>query len=130
MEPAGLLHTLRQLEVETHQSQVRADPVRLGELLHPDFFEIGRSGRSYSRSEVLAEFARQPPHYEVWSQDFRVESISDHLALLTYRSAHVVEGKTLERHTLRASLWQRREQGWCLRFHQGTPTTCFEQDAA
>lgn len=41
------------------------------------------------------------------------------LALLTYRSAHVADGGTLERHARRASLWQSSGQGWQLRFHQG-----------
>jgi hypothetical protein len=56
-----------------------------------------------------------------------VESLTEALALLTYRSAHVAGDGTLERHTLRASLWERTEQGWQLRFHQATPAAAFEQ---
>ena len=121
MNVGALLDSLRKLELETHQPHVRADHCRLGRLLHPNFFEVGRSGAVYSRESVLAEFSNDPPSYRVWSQDFQIEPLTENLALLTYRSAHVADDGTLERHTLRASLWQRTDRGWQLRFHQGTP---------
>jgi hypothetical protein len=122
----ALLDTLRKLEVESHQPQVRTNHRKLARLLHPNFFEVGRSGARYSRASVLAEFSDHPPSYTVWSQDFQVESLKSDLALLTYRSAHVAEDGTLERHTLRASIWQSTAKGWQLRFHQGTPVAAFE----
>jgi len=129
MNATVLLDTLRELEVETHQAHVRGDSIRLGEFLHPNFFEIGCSGAIYSRDEVLAEFSNCLPPYRVWSQDFGMESLTEQLALLTYKAAHISAAGTLERHTLRASLWQRTDQGWQLRFHQGTPTGGFEKHA-
>ena len=129
MNVSALLDTLRKLEVETHQAHVRADPQELERLLHPNFFEVGRSGALYSRASVLAEFTNRPPLYRVWAQDFQIESVTEGLALLTYRSAHVADNGSLERHTLRASLWQSTEQGWRLRFHQGTPVSEFEKHA-
>jgi len=126
LERSELLETLRELEVETHQPQVRADRSRLERLLHPGFFEAGRSGTFYSRASVLAEFTGHPPSYRVWSQDFRVEALAEGLALLTYRSAHIADDGSLARHTLRTSLWQSTEQGWQLRFHQGTPAPAFD----
>ena len=125
MDREALLHTLRTLEIALHQPDVRADAIRFGHLLHPCFREFGRSGREYSRDEVLAEFAHGPPAYEVFSQDYRLEQLAPTLALLTYRSAHVAVGGALERHTLRMSLWQLTETGWQMRFHQGTPTQAF-----
>ena len=127
MSVATLLDTLRKLEVEMHQPHVRADHRKLGRLLHAQFYEIGRSGLIYSRASVLAEFSGAPPSYRVWAQDFQVDSLSGALALLTYRSAHVADDGTLERHTLRTSLWQCTEQGWQLRFHQGTPIAAFQK---
>ena len=129
MTVTTLLDTLRKLEIETHQPQLRTDQHKLGRVLHPNFFEIGRTGVIHSRASVLAEFSNHPPSYRVWAQDFQMESLTEALALLTYRSAHVADDGTLERHTLRASLWERTEQGWQLRFHQGTPAAAFEQRA-
>ncbi|MBS0580377.1 MAG: DUF4440 domain-containing protein [Proteobacteria bacterium] len=130
MKISALLDTLRKLEVETHQSHVRADHSKLGPLLHPNFFEVGRSGSVYSRDAVLREFSDHLPPYSVWSQDFQIDQLADNLALLTYRSAHIAEDGALERHTLRVSLWQKTQLGWQLRFHQGTPTVAFEIHAA
>jgi len=125
-----LLATLRGLEVELHQPAVRSDAVKLGALLHPQFREFGRSGAEYTRAAVLREFPANPQSYQVWSQDFQVEELAPGTALLTYRSAHVGAGDALERHALRASVWQLTPSGWKMRFHQGTPTREFEKHAA
>jgi hypothetical protein len=125
--PPVLLDTLKALETSLHDPEVRRSAERLGALLHPAFRELGRSGREYTREEVLAEFSGGAPEFVIWAQDFSLEVLSESLALLTYRSAHVADGGALERHTLRASLWQRTEEGWKMRFHQGTPTAAFEK---
>lgn len=129
MEAAALLAMLRELEIALHQPSVRSDPVKLGALLHPQFREFGRSGREYTRAGVLEEFHANPQSYQVWSQDFQAEELAPGAALLTYRSAHIGAGGTLERHTLRASVWQLTPSGWKMRFHQGTPTGEFEKQA-
>jgi hypothetical protein len=124
------LENIRQLEMRLHNSGVRADPLALAELLHPEFREFGRSGAVYMREQVLAEFAETPQPYEVWSQDYAIEELAPDLALLTYRSAHINQSGELERFTLRASLWQSGPGGWRIRFHQGTPTESFERRVA
>ncbi len=48
-----LLSHLRDLEVALHQPEVRSDASRLDELLHDSFVEFGRSGRSYSKADLL-----------------------------------------------------------------------------
>jgi hypothetical protein len=125
MNTSPLFETLYRLERQLHSPEVRADPHALGQLLHPGFREFARSGEIYTREQVLGEFSDSPPDYIIWSQDFALEEIQDGLSLLTYRSAHVTESGELERHTLRASLWQRTAGGWTMRFHQGTPAEAF-----
>ena len=45
----------------------RCGHARLDELLHPDFDEVGRSGRTYDRTTVLAFLASQgTPAAEAW----------------------------------------------------------------
>lgn len=124
-----LFEHLRGLEVALHQPAVRADIHCLDDLLHPSFVEIGRSGRRYSKADMLRELPRAQPSDAIWSQDFAVDEIADGVALLTYRSAHMDENGQLSRYTLRSSLWQRAESGWQLRFHQGTPTDGFIKTA-
>src|SRR5437660_1432718 len=129
MDTKVLLDTLRTLEMALHQPEVRSDRAQLGRLLHERFLESGRSGRTYTRAELLAELSHERQTYDVWSQDFQLEPLSEGLALLTYRSAHINSDGALERYTNRSSLWQLTEHGWQMRFHQGTPTDAFPRDA-
>lgn len=132
MSPARELHplleTLRALEVALHQPHIRGDRDALETLLHPGFRELGRSGASYTREQVLAELATEPQTYAVWSQNYQVELLAHDCALLTYKSAHVNAEGQLERHTNRSSIWQVTEGRWLLRFHQGTPTGAFARE--
>jgi hypothetical protein len=125
MATDDLLQHLRDLEVALHQSDVRRDPARVDELLHELFTEFGRSGRIYSRADILEFLRVEVPAGPVWSQDFTVAEISEGTALLTYKSASIDADGELVRHTLRSSLWQRTARGWQMRFHQGTPTDAF-----
>lgn len=57
-----LLLLLQGLEVELHHPGTRCSPARLDALLHPQFHEIGRSGRAYDRETVLGSLAFQNEH--------------------------------------------------------------------
>ena len=129
----GLALQLRALELRLHEPGVRASMQDLGALLHPDFLEHGRSGRRYDRAAILArlsgagaaEAAARPP--DIVTRDFECRQLSQDLALLSYRSAHRGPDGALVRHSLRASLWQRSDDGaWRMRFHQGTACEPFD----
>jgi hypothetical protein len=126
MRRDDLLRTLRDLEISLHQHAVRANRERLEALLHEDFLEFGRSGRSYDKAQIVALLLGEPSAGKVWSQDFALTALGEDTALLTYRSA-VNEAGRLSRHALRSSVWVRTSRGWQLRFHQGTPTETFEK---
>ena len=131
MNDDGLLQTLQNLETELHLESTRRDSSRMAILLHPDFEEFGRSGRRYSRAEVLSEFASGSSDLPaVMSQGFALTRFNEKFALLTYVSAHLDSSGRPYRHTLRSSLWVLTPAGWQMRFHQGTPTDGFSQSAA
>lgn len=117
----SLLDTIRSLEVELHHPGVRCSAERLSQLLHPDFHEVGRSGRQYDRDTIIRWLAddHEPP--KVAPDEFRIAPLAPDAALLTYRSAHRQEDGSLAHHTLRSSLWLKTAQGWQMRYHQGTP---------
>jgi len=123
------LVALRDLEQRMLLPEVRADPLQLAPLLHPNFVEVGASGEIYTRDEVLAEFDQSPPNYAVWAQDFEVHPVVEGVALLRYRTAHIGESGQLTRFVTRATLWQRNGGSWEARFHQGTPTGAFAKHA-
>jgi hypothetical protein len=121
------LATLRDLELRLLSPDVRSDPTRLGALLHAEFYEVGASGRAYTRAEVLVECRRAAPSGSTWVQDFLAQEVLVGIILLRYRSAQISSDGATSRHALRTSLWQNAASGWQLRFHQGTPTDPFEK---
>jgi hypothetical protein len=83
----------------------------------PDFWEVGASGRRYSRDYVLAELERRHAEKTVdaWeTMDFHCRRLAEEVYLLTYT---LLQG---ERKTRRATIWQRTPTGWKIVFHQGT----------
>jgi hypothetical protein len=129
MENLSLLATLRELECELHQPECRRDQARLAQLLAPDFREFGRSGASYTRDHILVSLPSDPDPPRIHAQDFVVKPLSDSIALLTYREAHVNPSGELFRHTNRSSIWRLDSSGWQMIFHQGTPTDPDDQSA-
>jgi hypothetical protein len=83
-----------------------------------DFWEVGASGRRYSREYVLSVMTgrhedSQP--IDVWSTtDFHCRLLAQDVYLLTYT---LFQG---ERTTRRTTIWQKTPRGWQAVFHQGT----------
>jgi hypothetical protein len=119
MEPSESDRTiLERLEEELWREATRFDRKRMSEIIAPDFFEIGRSGRVWQREECLGA-PRQPILAELPLPEFKIRLIQPDVALVTYGSA-VTYGSIVE-HARRSSIWTRTSAGWRLRFHQGTP---------
>ena len=116
------------LETGLHSPAVRTDKAQLEKLLHADFFEIGRSGTSYHRNDIIAQLLGQKNHAVIWAQDFALSMPAYSVALLVYKSAHVNAQGELTMHAQRSSMWQYDELGWQMRFHQGTPTAAFTKN--
>ncbi|WP_114855479.1 ribonuclease HI family protein [Brachybacterium sp. YJGR34] len=91
---------------------LRADPPSAAELLHPEFTEIGASGRRYDREEILAALAPVPG---LRAEELVAEEIVPGAVLLQYTTV----GPHGTAH--RSSLWVRTRDRWLLRHHQGTP---------
>ncbi|WP_444852303.1 nuclear transport factor 2 family protein [Streptomyces sp. NPDC000229] len=91
-------------------------------LLHPDFVEVGASGRRWSRDEMLAALpgmAGGDPGEE-WYEVSGMTGVplAPGLVHLTYET--VVEARRVRR----SSLWRRDPDSggaWRLYYHQGTP---------
>ena len=91
--------------------EVRSDRAATAALLHPDWQEIGRSGRLWAREEILDGTGPiDPVALEVVS----VEALTPDVLLLVWRAT--ADGRS----TLRSSVWVRSGRGWQQRFHHGT----------
>ncbi|WP_461174028.1 ribonuclease HI family protein [Arthrobacter sp. Z1-9] len=105
---------VEELERELLGPLVRGDIGRTAVLLHPDFLEIGSSGRVWTRDAMMMALEEDPGErsdIEILGAD----RIGTSAVLLTYRS-YARSGTTL-----RSSLWVLDGGRWRLRFHQGTP---------
>jgi hypothetical protein len=86
-------------------------------MMEPAFWEVGASGRSYSRAYVLdvLEKRYENPGEDVWeTKDFHCLEIARDNYLLTYT---LLQGARMTR---RATIWRRSDAGWKIVYHQGT----------
>lgn len=111
------LRTLTRLERLYHAAHPDATLADFDRLVSSEFWEIGASGRRYSRAfarQVLANRTTVPAP-ESWHDDAHVLTpLGDALYQLTYT---LIQPR---RATLRASLWRDTPDGWQVVFHQGT----------
>ena len=108
---------LRALEDSMWRAETRYDRAYMDSVLHADFTEIGRSGRVFSRDDVL-----DMPHgdiaFAISHEGFSLARVADGIALITYATVPT-DARYGAAH--RSSLWVAEDDRWLLRFHQGTP---------
>jgi hypothetical protein len=112
------LEELERLEEDLWRAETRFDRKWMEQVIAPDFFEFGRSGRVYAREDTL-RMPAQPIHAKLPLRDFQARLLDANVAQVTYTSAVTYDG--VEELGRRSSIWSRTARGWQLRFHQGTP---------
>lgn len=118
-ELASVLNELRQREPIFHTLAFGITRKQLERSTAPDYWEIGASGRRYSRDFVLDTVTSRgdlnqsvDQHWD--TSQFGLRRLGPQTFLLTY---------TLEyagRRTRRSTIWESTEEGWRALFHQGT----------
>ena len=112
------LRELTWLEESMWREETRFDMEFMEKHLAKDFFEFGRSGRTYTRAQSLA-VPHQETNAAIPLPSLRIRMLGPDTAQVTYFSA-VTYGGVVE-HARRSSIWSRTPQGWVMRFHQGNP---------
>lgn len=114
----AVLEELKRREPVFHRPEFIGSRAAIEAMIAPDFWEVGASGRRYSRQFVLETLeAREddPVEDDDWeTADFHCRELARDLYLLTYT---LLQG---ERRTRRATIWRRTPSGWVILFHQGT----------
>lgn len=115
------LAQLIQFECQLHHSERRNHKI-LDQRLHPDFKEITKSGRIMKKSQMLEALLNDLDTDMIHAQDFELQQLSAHSALLTYLSYQVDTNTQVKYNSaLRASIWVMYDQQvWQMIFHQGT----------
>lgn len=112
-----ILEELQRREPIFHRPEFGTTRADFEAMTEPDFWEVGASGRRYSREyvlDVLEERYRQPREDDWEADDFHCREIAADNYLLTYTL------KQGARITRRATLWRHTAQGWKIVYHQGT----------
>jgi hypothetical protein len=111
---------LKELEESLWRAETRFDNEYMNKVLAPDFFEFGRSGRTYKREETLSGARPQTINIKFPLKNFSITLIDTNVALVTYISEVMYEEMEVAN---RSSIWLKTATGWQIKFHQGTPTT-------
>jgi hypothetical protein len=121
----NILNELMQREPIFHHPEFGRTRQELENMTDATFWEIGASGRRYSRDYTLTEVARRyqdlaycgihsAPENTWQTKDFYCYKIAPDNYLLTYTLIQA------DRVTRRTTLWRRAHTGWKILYHQGT----------
>jgi hypothetical protein len=112
-----VLEELKRREPVFHHPEFGTTRADYENMMDSEFWEVGASGRRYSREFVLDTLENRAPDPEEskWlARDFQCREIAASNYLITYTLA---QGPRITR---RATLWRRTDAGWKILYHQGT----------
>jgi hypothetical protein len=113
-----VLEELRRYEPIFHTQEFGLAAADGDRRMAPDYWEVGASGRRYSRAFILRHLEEKPPveaRRAGWrTSGHALRSLGPDTFLMTYTFQ---QGDRLTR---RATIWRDAPQGWMILFHQGT----------
>ncbi len=113
----GVLQELTRREPIFHRPELGTTRRDYENMTDPGFWEVGASGRRYSREYVLETLGNRALEggTDVWeTRDLHCLEIAADNFLITYT---LLQGSRVTR---RATLWRREAGGWKILYHQGT----------
>jgi hypothetical protein len=117
-EPLPVLEELRRFEPIFHTQEFGLTAAACERRMAPDYWEVGASGRRYSREFILRHFAENPP---IDASEAGWKTSGHALRQLsgdTYHLTYTLQQD--DRLTRRATIWRSTPKGWVILFHQGT----------
>lgn len=113
----AVLEELKRREPLFHRAELGTSRSDFENMMDSSFWEVGASGRRYSREFILDTLENRPPQRDVdaWeTRGFHCLEIVPNNYLVTYT---LLQGPRVTR---RATLWRRSSTGWKVLYHQGT----------
>jgi len=108
------------LEEKLLQPDVRKSEKDLEVLLADAFIELGSSGRTYNKQEMI-NILPTLPVVKFTLTDFQAKHLASGVVLVIYRAIKHGEQNEPVQCSLRSSVWILEKGEWCIVFHQGTP---------
>ena len=115
-----LYRLLISLETSLHSAQTRLSETELGKLLSDEFIEIGASGRTFNKKNILKRLPQETSN-SIRAGNFKLRELSSGIIQITYHSCSQAKNQQ-PRYTLRSSIWRNESSQWKMLFHQGTVT--------
>jgi hypothetical protein len=121
-----ILDELRPLEPIFHTPAFGLELADAERRMAPDYWEVGASGRRYSRDFILQSLADTPPidattaRWRASSHALRALSADTYLLTYSLRQS--------DRLTRRSTVWQKTSGNWQILFHQGTIVSSNDDD--
>ena len=122
-ERDALLAHVRSLELRLLDPAVRSQPAELERLLHPDFGEIGASGRTWDRDSIIAALSADPGN-EPQVAALDAHAVAVDVVLVTYRVHDRASGATTSRRALAVAAKRARMGGSLPSGHAGPCQRC------
>ncbi|HEV2647392.1 MAG TPA: DUF4440 domain-containing protein [Acidobacteriaceae bacterium] len=123
-----ILDEIRRREPIFHSPEFGTSAADYERVVAEDYWEVGASGRRYSREFILNSLYPEPPAFaeslgwESW--DYALRRLGPETYLITYV---LRQG---DRMTRRATIWESSPGGWRVLYHQGTVVAVEEDDVA
>ena len=114
-----LFAELYELEESLWRAKDRYSREKMEPVFSTDFFEFGRSGRTYNREQIMptTKSGGDIP-IELPLIDFKARWLAENVVQTTYISkVHYADGLEVAN---RSSIWSNLNGRWEIRFHQGT----------
>ena len=123
-----VLKELRRREPIFHRPEFGTTRADYESATAPHYWEVGASGRRYSRDFILRTLEQNPPVAAV-SANWQVYGLGlRRLGPDTYLLTYTLHQE--ERVTRRATIWQSTATDWLILYHQGTIVSAEEDDIA
>ncbi len=123
-----ILDEIRRREPIFHSPEFGTSAADYERVVAEDYWEVGASGRRYSREFILNSLYPEPPAFaeslgwESW--DYALRRLGPETYLITYV---LRQG---DRMTRRATIWESSPEGWRVLYHQGTIVAVDEDDVS
>ena len=104
---------VKSLEIELLTREVRENPRRIAELLHDQFEEFGKSGKTYDKRCIVEELPTVE-YLEIQISKIETTEHSENVIMLKYQST--MSGLKANR----TSIWVSVNRKWQMIHHQGT----------